>query len=311
MPCPGPARRALFLAVAGLALALGPEARGAAPVAGISPGEYVFHAAGCTGCHTDRDGGGPRLAGGRALKTAFGTFYGPNITPDPKEGIGEWTEEDFVRAIRHGVSPDGSPYYPAFPYPSFTKMTDADVRALWSYLRTVPAAARPSRDHELRFPFRWRFLVHFWRWLYFEPGPLPSDGSPGSEEDRGRYLVEALGHCEECHTPRTRLGGLRSGMKLAGNEHGPEDEAVPNLTPDPETGLGSWAVTDIADLLRIGITRDGDFVGGSMSEVVDESTSHLTDADRRAIAVYLKSLPPIHHVVAREEAPERERDSEW
>lgn len=312
MPQPRRAWGALLSGALGLSLVLGAEARGAEPSERVARGEYVFHAAGCRGCHTEREGEAPFLGGGRALKTDFGTFYGPNITPDPEQGIGRWNEGDFVRAIRQGVSPEGYRYYPAFPYPSFTKMTDTDIDALWSYLRTVPPSPRPNRPHELRFPFRWRFLLRFWSWLYFEPGPLPSDGSNGPEQERGRYLVEALGHCGECHTPRNRLGGLKGGMKLAGNPRGPDGEAVPNLTPDTETGLGSWTAADLADLLRIGITRDGDFVGGSMSEVVDNSTSRLTDAGRRAMASYLKSIPPIRNLVSKKEPAERKgTGSEW
>src|SRR5262249_24506840 len=147
-----------------------------------------------------------RFAGGRPLKTPFGTFYGPNITPHPEHGIGRWTEGDFVRAMRKGERPDGSNYFPAFPYPSFTGMTDQDVRDLWAYLRTLPPSDRPSKAHDLRFPYSWRPLVSVWKMLFFTAGPLASDPGLDAVQNRGRYLVQALGHCGECHTPRNFLG---------------------------------------------------------------------------------------------------------
>ncbi len=279
------------LALALLALSAPARADGG-PVA---RGEYVFRAAGCEGCHTDAKRKGPALAGGRALKTPFGTFYGPNITPDPVHGIGGWSAADFVRAMRDGVAPDGSHYYPAFPYTSFTRMSDRDLADLWAYLSSVPPAARPSRPHEVQLPFSWRFLLTFWKWLNFAPGPLRPDATRPPEWNRGAYLVEALGHCGECHTPRDRLGGLDRARAYAGAGDGPEGESVPNITPDAETGIGDWQADDVVLLLKTGIMLDGDVVGSLMAEVVEHSTSRLGDGDLQAIALYLRSLAPIRN----------------
>ena len=185
---------------AGAALAQGDAKRGL----------YLSKAAGCVGCHTqvtkDPKAAVP-YAGGRELKTPFGTFYGPNITPHPQAGIGKWSEADFVRAMREGRRPDGSHYFPAFPYPSFTSISDADLRDLWAYLRTLPPSARPSQEHDLGLLYRWRFLVGFWKWLYFTPGPMVPDPKRTALLNRGDYVVSALGHCGECHTPRNFMGG--------------------------------------------------------------------------------------------------------
>src|SRR5436190_6517810 len=182
----GPAFAGLFFLLGcTLALAQGDAKRG----------EYLTKAAGCVGCHTDTRKDAEPYAGGRALKTPFGTFYGPNITPHPEAGIGKWSEADFVRAMRLGERPDGSNYFPAFPYPSFTAMTDDDLRDLWAYLRSLPPNARTSRAHELGFLYGWRRLVTFWKWLYFTSGPLPPDPAFTPAQARGRYLASALGHC--------------------------------------------------------------------------------------------------------------------
>ncbi|MCK6452354.1 MAG: c-type cytochrome [Alphaproteobacteria bacterium] len=286
-------------AVAGLALAaaaLAPPAEGQTPDAdAIKRGEYIFNAAGCLGCHTDEKNKGPRLAGGRALRTPFGTFHGPNITPDPTHGIGAWTEAQFLRALREGRGADGSHLFPAFPYTSFTGMTDADAKDLWAYLRAQPAVAQPNKPHDLGFPYNIRALMMAWNWLFFSPGEFRPDASPTPELKRGAYLVNALGHCGECHTPRNFFGATRGDMKMAGAVLG--DGAVPNLTPDPDTGIGKWSPDDLVELLKSGMTPEGDFVGSEMGEVVANTTGKLTDADRRAIVAYLRSLPPIRHHV--------------
>ncbi len=191
-----------------LALLLGAAASGSASAQGDPKhGEYLVKAGGCLGCHTEEKKDAVRFAGGRALKTPFGTFYGPNITPHPQAGIGRWTEADFVRAMREGVRPDGANLFPAFPYPSFTKITDTDLRDLWAYLRTLPPSDKASKPHDLKAPFGWRWLVTPWKWLYFEPDPFRPDSAASPAVNRGAYLVAALGHCGECHTPRNRLGG--------------------------------------------------------------------------------------------------------
>lgn len=251
-------------------------------------GEYIAKAGGCTGCHTENRKDAPAFAGGRALKTPFGTFYGPNITPDPQAGIGRWGEADFVRALRHGERPDGANYFPAFPYPSFTGMTDADLRDLWAYLRSLPPNSRANQPHELGFPYGFRFLVTPWKWLFFTPGPAPSPAQFTPAQDRGRYLVQALGHCSECHTPRNSLGGPKKDRFLAGGR-GPEDKKIPNLTP---TRLKSWSDAELKEFLLTGETPDGDSAAETMAEVVRNTTSQLTPEDLQALIAYLRTLPP-------------------
>lgn len=259
----------------------------------VSRGAYVFRAAGCYACHTDVKNKGAPLAGGRALKTPFGTFYAPNITPDPVHGIGRWSDEHFLRAIRHGVAPDGRHYYPVFPYTSYTGMTEPDVLDLKAYLFAQPPATRADTPHEVNFPFRFRFLLGIWKILFFEAGRRTIDPARGERWNRGAYLVETLGHCGECHTPRNALGAVEEDRRLAGNPSGPDGKKVPNITPHPRDGIGDWRESDITYFLETGFRPDGDVAGGAMTEVIEESTSHLTDADRAAIAAYLLALPPI------------------
>lgn len=254
-------------------------------------GAYIFAAAGCKGCHTAKNGAA--LAGGRPLETPFGTFYGPNITPDPQHGIGAWSDADFVRALRQGVSPDGFDYYPVFPYTSFTGMTDRDMLDLKAYLFSLPPVATPDLDHEIAPAVRFRPLLAAWKVLNLRQGPQPPDPDRSPSWNRGRYLVRALGHCGECHTPRGMDGAVRQALLFAGAKDGPDGDPVPNITPHPEDGIGKWSRSDIEFLLEIGMLPDGDFVGGAMGEVVDETTGKLTDEDRAAITDYLLSLPPI------------------
>jgi mono/diheme cytochrome c family protein len=276
---------------AALCLGLALPAR-AADEASLARGELLFKAADCTGCHTDVKGGGKPLAGGRPLVTSFGTFYGPNITPDKQYGIGGWSEAQFHDALRKGVDDDGDYLFPVFPYTSFTGMTDEDIADLYAYLQTLAPVAQPSKPHEVSFPFGWRFLQIFWRALFFTEGPLQPVPGQSAEWNRGRYLAEAVAHCPECHTPRNFLGGLKRSQAYSGNPQGPDKMKAPNVTPDDETGIGKWSLDDITTLLKTGQTPDFDFVGSGMSEVV-KGTAALSDADRHAIAVYVKSLPPI------------------
>jgi mono/diheme cytochrome c family protein len=274
----------------------GPRAQDAETV---RRGEYIFRIAGCLSCHTDTKNRGERLAGGRALKTPFGTFYGPNITPHPTAGIGDWSDEDFVRALGEGTDPDGNHYFPVFPYPAFTGMTRADMLALKAYIFSQPPVDRPNRTHEIDFPYGWRFLNTFWKWLNFSAGTFQPDPESSEASNRGAYLVEALAHCGECHTPRGSLGGLDRTMAYAGTLEGPEGEATPNITPAPKTGIGRWSDGDLRFLLRSGLLPSGDVVGSVMGEVVDHGTSHLTDSDLEAVITYLKSLKPIENRIAR------------
>jgi len=290
------------LRILGLAVCLLPVAAIGQPAPSTSSdpallarGAYVFHAGGCLECHTDTKNKGPALAGGRPLPTPFGVFYSPNITPDPATGIGRWSAADFERAMRHGVAPDSSNYFPAFPYPSFTKITDEDLAALWAYLQAQPAIRRQNRPHAVGFPFNQRLLVWGWKLMFFRAGRFQPDPARPAEWNRGAYLVSALGHCAECHTPRNALGGLKTDMMFAGSDDGAEGKTVPNITPIAKIGIGGWSQADLADFLASGMTPDGDFTGGLMTSVVEQSTHFLSQEDRMAIAGYLLSLPPIDH----------------
>ena len=252
-------------------------------------GHYLSKAGGCIGCHTVDKKGAIPFSGGRALKTPLGTFFGPNITPDPHAGIGRWAEVDFIRAMRLGIRPDGAYYYPAFPYPSFTHIADADLRDLWAFLRTLPPSNQNGQTHDLRFPFGWRFPVTFWRWLFFTPGPLAADAGLSQAVNRGAYLIRALGHCGECHTPRNFFGAPQRDRFLGGGK-GPDGKRVPNLTP---TRLKKWGDADLKNFLTTGVTPDGDVSAEAMGEVIRNTTSQLTGEDLAALIAYLRSLAPL------------------
>ena len=260
-------------------------------------GEYLVRAGGCFSCHTAV--GGQKLAGGRALATPFGTFYSPNITPDPATGIGRWTDTQFLRALREGVRPDGANYFPVFPYPSFTGISDGDALTIKAYLFSLPAVRQQNRPHEVPFPFSWRFLQTGWKLLFFTPGPFQPASERSAAYNRGAYLVTALAHCGECHTPRNFLGATVSGQRLAGTPDGPDGQLVPNITPDPGTGIGKWEKADIVDLLRTGTTPEQSKVKGAMREVIQDGLKYLSNGDREAIADYLLAQPPIVHDVTK------------
>jgi mono/diheme cytochrome c family protein len=280
-------RRALW--VGALALVVGAGTGIACAQGDAKRGEYLAKAGGCVGCHTEEKKDAVPFAGGRALKTPFGTFYGPNLTPHPQAGIGRWSEADFVRAVREGVRPDGAHYFPAFPYPSYTKISDGDLRDLWAYLRTLPPNARANQAHELGFAYRWRFLVRLWKWLFFTAGRHAPDPRAAQAVNRGAYLVQALGHCSECHTERNFLGGPKRDRFLAGGKS-PEGKDVPNLTP---TRLKKWSDAELREFLTAGVRPDGDLVGETMGEVVRNTTSQLTPDDLAALIAYLRTLPPL------------------
>jgi mono/diheme cytochrome c family protein len=277
------------LADAAIVLALLATTGGASAQGDAKRGEYLVHAGGCVGCHTENKKEAVPFAGGRALKTSFGTFYGPNITPHPQAGIGRWTEADFIRAMREGNGPDAAHYFPAFPYPSFTKITDGDLRDLFAYLRTLPPNARPSQPHDLTFPFGFRFSLAGWKWLFFTPGPFVPDPKASPAVNRGAYLVQALGHCGECHTPRNFLGGPKRDRFLAGGK-GPEGKNVPNLTP---TRLKKWSDGELKEFFVTGLTPDGDAPAEAMAEVINNTTSKLTPEDLAAVIAYLRTLPAL------------------
>lgn len=245
-------------------------------------GSYVATAAGCYACHTDTKNKGQAYAGGRAFKTPFGTIFSPNITSDRKTGIGGWSVADFRHALRVGMRPDGSHYFPAFPYTSYAHMSDQDVVDLKAYFDTVPAISNLNRLHDMSWPFSDRALVGAWKWLYAPRRPRTAITENATALARGAYLVEVLGHCGECHTQRNALGGY-VGAPLAGSNTGPNGGKVPSLR-----GLaGEWSADDLVAYLSDGMTPSGDFVGGEMAQVIDHSTGKLTDEDRHAIAAYL------------------------
>lgn len=252
-------------------------------------GERIFWAAGCASCHAAPGATGEArlvLAGGRRFASAFGTFVAPNISPDPAQGIGGWTLAEFGNAMLRGVAPDGRHYYPAFPYGSYVRMRLQDVADLKAFMDGLPAAETPSTPHEIAFPFSIRRAVGVWKYLYLDDAwVLSGDLTP--QETEGRYLVEALTHCAECHTPRDALGGLDRSRWMAGAPNPSGPGRIPNITP----ARLRWSAAEIAAYLQTGFTPEFDTAGGSMADVV-KSTAMLTDADRAAIAAYVKRLAP-------------------
>jgi len=268
-----------------------------AAVAAPPAGEVLLRAAGCVTCHTDTDRKGALLAGGRALSTPFGTFYTPNITPDDGAGIGRWSLEQFRRALRDGVSPRGEHYYPAFPYTSYARLTDQDIALMWEYLRAVRPVAEKNRPHELKWYISMRQLVGAWKWVFFDKDSLMKGASRSAEWKRGAYLVEAVAHCGECHTPRNMAGAPMRKQHLAGTKDGPEGALVPNITPDRKTGIGRWSRQELAEYLASGAKPDGDYAGDIMAEFIDNGLSYLSASDRQAIAEYVLSSPAIEHAL--------------
>jgi len=262
-------------------------------VASAERGELLLGLAGCVNCHTAKGEGAAPLAGGRALDTPFGTFYTPNITSDVENGVGGWSEEDFVRALRYGRRPDGEHYFPAFPYVAYTRMTDADMLAIRAAIMERAGVAQANRPHDLGFPFNQRWGMRLWKLAHFDPGVYAVDPAQTTSWNRGAYIAEALAHCGECHTPRWPTGGLDRGRWMAGAKDGPEGETAPNLTSDEATGLGGWSAGDIGLALKLGMKPDGDVVGSVMYEVVENGTANLKEADIAAIVEYLQSLPPV------------------
>jgi len=266
-------------------------------------GEVIFNAGGCASCHAvpnqpDR----LKLGGGLTIPSPFGTFYAPNISPDRADGIGAWSENDFVNAVKHGISPEGEHYFPAFPYTSYAHATVQDVRDLFAYLKTLAPVSGRAPDHDLPFPFNIRRNVGVWKFLFLDDKPFTQDPTHSASWNRGAYLVNSLGHCAECHSPRNFLGGIVTAQRFAG---GPDLEGegwVPNIT---QKGLGEWSENDIASFLETGDMPDGDSAGGSMRRVI-RNTSQLSPEDRAAMAEYLKSLPPVQGPTPPEKPPKQE-----
>jgi mono/diheme cytochrome c family protein len=259
--------------------------------ADLANGATMFNIGGCSSCHaTPNQQDRTRLGGGLALATPFGTFKVPNISPDATYGIGAWSEEDFVNAMKKGIGRNGEHLYPAFPFTSYQRMRLDDVRDLYAYLKTLPPVATPSQLHDLPFPFNVRRGLGLWQLLYVDGKALASEGSKDAVWNRGAYLVEGPGHCAECHSPRNLIGGIDSDRRFAGGADAEGKGWVPNITPHAD-GIPNYSVKDIAYLLETGFTPDFDSVGSGMADVV-KNTAKLSPDDRLAIATYIKSLPP-------------------
>lgn len=262
----------------------------------IKNGEQVFYAGGCASCHAAPNATGDAklvLSGGHELKTDFGTFIAPNISPS-QAGLKDWTLAEFADAMLEGVGREGEHLYPSFPYTSYARMKMQDVADLYAFMKTLPASDEASKPHDLSFPFNVRRGLGLWKMLYLDNAPVVALNEPDVQLKRGQYLVEAMGHCGECHTPRTMLGGLDKSQWLAGALSAEVDSRgqrgiVPNIT-DGEGGISSWSASDIAYGLESGFTPDFDSMGGAMTDVI-ANTSKLEPADREAIAAYLKAIP--------------------
>ena len=257
-------------------------------VGDATSGAYLIRLGGCVACHTDAANGRATLAGGPALPTQFGTFYAPNITPDATAGIGNWTLAQFSKAMSDGEGPQGH-LYPAFPYESYTLMSDQEIADLYAALKAIPADATPSKPHEVAFPFNIRLALAGWKNLFFKPGRYVADASKSEQWNRGRYLAVGPGHCVTCHSPRNLLGGIETGRELAGNPTGGPGGRAPSLRAADLADDGYDAAT-LAQTLADGFTPDFDVLGGAMGEVIKEGTSHWTAEDREAVAAYLTGV---------------------
>jgi mono/diheme cytochrome c family protein len=276
--------RFLFVALLLAGLPLKPHAQ---PIGAVGMGEYLAHAADCVACHTIP--GGKLFAGGRPMPTPFGTLYSPNVTPDPETGIGRWSADQFYAMMHTGRYPDGGLLYPAMPFGAYTKITRADSDAIFAYLRSVAPVHAVNKPHDLRFPYDNRSLIFGWRTLYFTEGTYQPDKTKSDEWNRGAYLVQGPGHCAMCHTAINALGGSSESKAFQGGLIPMQNWYAPSLTSDKEAGLGDWSIADISDYLKSGVSHRG-AVYGPMAEVVYNSLQYLTDADTRAMSVYLKSL---------------------
>jgi mono/diheme cytochrome c family protein len=260
----------------------------------VERGRYLARAGNCVSCHTAE--GGKPFAGGLAFHTPFGKMYSTNITPDPATGIGKWSEEEFARALREGVRPNGDHLYPAFPYTAYTKMSDADVSALYAYMKSLKPVAAATPANEMSFPFNQRWALGLWKGLFFDEGRFVPDEAQSAEWNRGAYLVEGFGHCSSCHSPRNFMGAEKSSMAMTGGEYTdkvPSGEvrtwSTPNLT-NVSNGLQAWPLEDLAAYLKTGRNSFAETFG-PMNEVILNSTRHLSEPDVHAMATYLKSLP--------------------
>ena len=256
----------------------------------IERGKYLLYAGGCNSCHTEDSDDAVALAGGRAMESPFGTFYSPNITPDSETGIGSWSDDEFVDAFWKGISPQGEHYYPAFPYTSYTGVSREDLIVMKAYLFSLEPVRKESKEHDLAWYMSTRLAAGAWKELNFAAARFVLDAEQDEQWNRGAYLVRHLGHCGECHTPRSNLGVPQQDQEMAGSKLG--EETIPNITQHRVDGIGRWSTSDIEYFLDIGMLPDGDFAGSSMVDVIEDNTRKLTREDRLAIATYLKSVPP-------------------
>ena len=289
----------VLLALVSVLVAAG-RAEAQASAAEIARGKYIFGATGGCGCHTDKGKGKPVNAGGRQIDAPFGTVFATNITPDRETGIGSWTDEQIITATRLGRRPNGERILPVHPFTSFNGMAEGDLKALVAYLRTVPPVSRANQPKKITVPLFESVFLPAWL-AAFSPRETPPPSAPTSGLARGEYLVKAVGHCGECHTPRGLSQAVDNSRFLAGNPKGPENSEIPNITPDPQTGL-KWSVEEIVEYLGTGNKPDGDVVGGIMGEVIYGTTAgykDMTKADLTAIAQYLKSIPPVRNKVGK------------
>lgn len=249
-------------------------------------GAYLARMSGCIACHTDVKNGGAPLAGGLELATDFGTFYSPNLTTSTKNGMGNWSIEMFAKAVRQGVSPDGKPYYPAFPFPFYAKLNDQDIADLWAAFKTVPPVETPSKNHDMVFPFSFRDGLKLWRTAFVDFSEFKNEPSKSDLWNRGKYIVEGPAHCGACHTPRNFAGARQVEQKLHGADKLPNGGKSPPITAEALLA-NDWTTSNLAYALKTGIKPDGDVFGGSMVEVVRDGTSFLSNSDLEAIATYL------------------------
>ena len=254
----------------------------------VQRGEYLARVGNCMACHTTQ--GGAPFAGGRGIETPFGVVHSSNLTPDRAQGIGSWTSADFWRAMHHGRSKDGRLLVPAFPYPNYTQVTREDSDAIFAYLQSLPAAPDANRAHALRFPYNTQAALAVWRALFFAPGAPAAEPTQTAEYNRGAYLVNGLGHCTACHTPRNALGATSDAKAFTGGLIPVQNWYAPALNAAHEAGVKEWRTDDVVALLKTGVAPQGSVLG-PMAEVVFRSTQYLSDADARAMAVYLQALP--------------------
>ena len=269
-----------------MAWPIGAETASIALQGDVQKGAYLARVSGCISCHSDFENGGAPLAGGAGLSTEFGTFYPPNLTTDGTHGIGDWTVEEFAKAIRQGISPEGDPYYPAFSYPFYADMTDQDIADLWAAFQTVSPVNKPAPDHDVSFPFDQRWGLKLWRAAFLYDPDTEPEPTKSEEWNRSKALVQGPAHCAACHTPRNLAGGRILGETFSGNDALPGGSKAPSITSE-SLAESDWTISNMVYALQTGITPSGDAFGGSMTEVVQGNTQFMSTDDLKAMATYL------------------------